>query len=206
VSLARIVVGAVSLATTSVVRAVEAAASDRSSTGERRANAAEDAVRSLAKAVTWVPGVSVVTVSTTRLARIARSERARSEEAASRFVAALLPEVTDALLARLDLTRIVVDNVDLDEVVKGVDIEAVVNRVDLVGIANYLIDELEVPEIIRESTGALAVESIEQIRVQGIRADRFVSHLLDRIVRRGQERELDGPQITAHASTLPEPT
>jgi len=68
----------------------------------------------------------------------------------------------DQLAAGLDVTA-VVDRVDLDavaaridadRVVARVDLDAVVARLDLVGIAQSVIDAIDLPEIVRESTGA----------------------------------------------------
>jgi len=159
----------------------------------------------------YVPFQSQVEAAIGVLTRRINDERARSEAAADRFITTLVTDISDGILNRLDLTDIVVERVevnrliheadiqailqrvDLDEVASRLDIQAIVDRLDLVGIARNLIDELELTEIIRESTGALAVESIEQLRVQGVRADRVVSRALDRIVRRGVARNLAGP-------------
>ena len=145
------------------------------------------------------------------LTRRIDDEQARSEAAADRFITALVTDISDGILNRMDLTDIaiqrvdvdrliqeadieaVLQRVDLDEVASHLDIQAIVDRLDLVGIARNLIEELELTEIIRESTGALAVESIEQLRFQGVRADRVVSRALDRIVRKGMARNLAGP-------------
>lgn len=204
---ARIGLGMLSIATSAAGRALERAI------GTGAVPAPTETAGRRPSRGSRVPGVDAAL-------RSIREERARNEEAAARFFAALLPEVTETLLNNLDLTEIVVRRVDIDRVIEKADIEAVVrrvdldavatrldidaiiDRVDLVGMARYLMDELEVPEIIRESTGALAAESIEQLRIQGIRADRFVSHLLDRIVRRGIDRKLTGPADTGGASAI----
>jgi hypothetical protein len=232
VGFARIAVGAVSIASTSLARALERAAAD--ATGPSTAAPAEgdrpevagshpaDAPRRDNSPLKRVPGFSQLEARTAGLTRFIRDERARSEATAARFFAAVFPEMTEAFLNNLDLTKIVVQGVDLDRVVQEVDVEAVVeradlnavasrididaviDRIDLVGIARYLMDELELPEIIRESTGALAVESMEQLRVQGIRADRFVAHVFDRIVRRKAERRVSGPPAGPSGSVVPD--
>ena len=156
-------------------------------------------------------------------------ERADAEEAAARVATALLPQVLDAVLDQLDLTTIVRDHVDLDDVVAGVDLDAVIGRVDvqaiaegldidaiagridlnriaagidvdavaerldveqvlarldLAAIASQVIDEIDLPEIIRSSTGAMASETVRGVRIQGIEADRAVERFVDRVIRR----------------------
>jgi hypothetical protein len=140
-----------------------------------------------------------------------RTERTRSEAAANRFFTSLITEFIDRLLGVVDLTDIVVANLDVNRVIEQADVEAavrrvdlnaaasridaeaIVNGIDLVAIARYLMEELDVPEIIRESTSAMADDSIEQLRIRGMRADNFVAHLVDRVVRRGAERQIRGP-------------
>ena len=102
----------------------------------------------------------------------------------------------DRLLARVDLDaiadRIDVDRllarIDLDAVVAGVDLDAVVDRLDVVGLAEEVIDEIDLPEIIRESTGSMASQVVRDARMQGIGADEAVAGLVDRLLRRRGNR------------------
>lgn len=86
----------------------------------------------------------------------------------------------DSILDRLDLTSIVLGRVDLDAVVA-----AVVARLDLITLAEEVIDGVDFPEIIRESTGSMASETVRGARMQGIHADEAVGHAVDRLLRRG---------------------
>ena len=106
---------------------------------------------------------------------------------------AVVPRVTDAVLDRLDLTQIVLDHVDVDAIVAKADIEAVIDRVPIVPIADYVIDEIDLPQIIRQSTGGVATDAINSVRVQTFGADQWVSRLTDAIVRRRQ-RNLQAPR------------
>jgi hypothetical protein len=119
--------------------------------------------------------------------------------------------MSDALLDRLDLTELVLERIDvdrltdaisidrvmaridLDEVAAGIDVDAVaarldvariVDRLDLVAIANEVIDEIDLPAIIRDSTETMAAETMDGVRVHGVRADRFVSRIVDRALLR----------------------
>ena len=140
-----------------------------------------------------------------------REARTESARAAELFADAVVPQVVDAVVDRLDLTdlvleqvdlRAVISSIDLDEVVgrvdvtaiiDGLDIDAVaarvdvqkiVDRLDLVAIADGVIEELDLAAIIRGSTETMATETVDGIRVQGMHADRFVARVVDRTLRR----------------------
>ncbi|HET9647080.1 MAG TPA: hypothetical protein VFP34_02475 [Microlunatus sp.] len=107
----------------------------------------------------------------------------------------------DAVIDRLDLTAIVLDRVDLDAIARRVDVDAVVNRVDidaiaarldlqaiierldLPALAQQVIDEIDLPAIIRESSGSVASEAVRGVRMHSIEADEAVSKALDRVLR-----------------------
>lgn len=152
-------------------------------------------------------------------------DRAEAERLADAFGDALAPVMADALLDRLDLTELVVERVDVDrladaisidrlmeridlnEVAAGIDVDAVaarldvervVQRLDLVAIANEVIDGVDLPTIIRESTETMAAETMDGVRERGMRADRFVARVVDRALLRKD----DGPR---HASPSTDP-
>jgi hypothetical protein len=149
-------------------------------------------------------------------------ERAEAERLADAFGDALVPVMADALLDRLDLTELVVERVDVDrladaisidrlmeridlnEVASGIDVDAVaarldveriVDRLDLVAIANEVIDGIDLPAIIRDSTESMAAETMDGVRERGMRADRFVARVVDRALLRrdGVARDADTP-------------
>jgi hypothetical protein len=126
----------------------------------------------------------------------------------------------DAVVGRLDLDRIVRERVDLDRIVSTVDIDAiaarididaiaarididaVLNRIDLVGLAEDVIAEVDLPEIIRESTGTMASDTVRGVRMQGITADEAIGRAVNRL-RRGRRGPAppgpdgpDGPMLT----------
>jgi hypothetical protein len=98
----------------------------------------------------------------------------------------------DAVADRIDLDRIV-ERLDLDKIVARVDVDAVIDRVDLVAIAEQVIADIDLPEIIRESSGSMASEVVRDVRVQSIEADERVAHIIDRLLRRRRVRETDAP-------------
>jgi hypothetical protein len=108
----------------------------------------------------------------------------------------------EAVLDRLDLTALVAQRVDLnrlvndvdldavaarldvDGVVRTVDLDAIIARVDLVGLAEQVINAIDLPEIIRESTGSVASDTVRGARMQGIAADDAVGEAVSRAVDR----------------------
>jgi hypothetical protein len=98
----------------------------------------------------------------------------------------------DAVADRIDLDRIV-DRLEIDKIVARVDVDAVIDRVDLVALAEQIIDGIDLPEIIRESTGSMASEVVRDVRIQSIDADEKVARIIDRLLRRGRTRQTDAP-------------
>ena len=83
----------------------------------------------------------------------------------------VVPAAVAQVLQRLDLTGIVEEYVDIEEIVEGLD---------LVAITNQIMAEIDLPEIIRQSTGSVASETLRGVRMQAITADDAVSKLGER--------------------------
>jgi hypothetical protein len=134
------------------------------------------------------------------LAEQRRNQQAAAE-ATSRLVgaivAAVLDEVDlngvvarvdlDAIAARIDLNAIAA-RIDLDAIAARIDLNAIVASLDLAGLTEQVIDEVDLGEIIRESSGSMATETVDALRVQGMRGDQLVSRLVDRVLLRKGER------------------
>jgi len=105
---------------------------------------------------------------------------------------AVVPRVTDAILDRVNLTEIVLERVDIDAIVAKADMNAIIDRVPIVPIADYVIDEIDLPQIIRQSTGGIATQAINSVRVQSFGADQWIARVTDSIVRR-TKRRVDAP-------------
>jgi len=125
-------------------------------------------------------------------------ERPVSEETATAFVTKIIPELTNAILDRIDLTQIaidhldierIVDTIDLDAIVERVDLDAVIHRVDLAGIATEVIGDIDLPELIRESTGAVTSETVRTVRLGSAELDRLLGRVVDRLLNRKREEE-----------------
>ena len=79
--------------------------------------------------------------------------------AVERVLDALVPVVVAEVLRRVDLTALIIRHVDLDRVLAEVDL----------------------PEIIRESTGSLVSDSVHRVRLGGVAADEAVERLRTRL-------------------------
>lgn len=169
-------------------------------------------------------------------------------------VLALAPEVVDrgkslvaivvsAIVEELDLTRLVRDNVDLNEVAAGLDIEAILDRVDLdavirdrvdlngavalvdldeiaraididaiaaridieailgrvdmIGLANDIIDGVDLTDIIREASTSVTADVMTDVRSSGERADDAVANIVSRVLRRRANGTAEQPDAAA---------
>ena len=94
----------------------------------------------------------------------------------------------DKIVDRIDLDAIVA-RIDLDVIIARVDIDAILARVDLPGLTEQVIDEVDLGEIIRESSSTMASETVDALRVQGMHVDGLVSRIVDRILQREGQRQ-----------------
>jgi hypothetical protein len=148
------------------------------------------------------------------------AEQRRMQELAARAVGALIAALAaavvdeidlDDVVARVDLDRIaeridldriveridvdaIAQRIDLDAVVARLDIDAVVARLDLPALTEQVIDAVDLGEIIRESSSTMASETVDALRVQGMRVDSLVSGMVDRLLLRRGPRQT-GPLL-----------
>ncbi|WP_163805472.1 hypothetical protein [Mycolicibacterium anyangense] len=106
---------------------------------------------------------------------------------ATRLSVAAVTRITELVLDQIDLTALVRERVDIDAIVADVDIDAIIARIDLIGLADQIIDGVDLPAIIRESTGTVTAEVMTDVRTQTARADDVVSGFVDRMLGRSSE-------------------
>jgi hypothetical protein len=102
-----------------------------------------------------------------------------------------LRAVVESALDQLDLTEIVVERVDVNRIVAQANIDDVVDRVPMIQIADYIIEEIDLPRIIRESTGGIAMDAFTTTRYSAARTDEFVSKIVDTLLLRRKGRDLE---------------
>ena len=95
----------------------------------------------------------------------------------------------EGVLDRLDLTALVLTRVDLHRVM-----DAVLAELDLVALAQEVIDAVDLPEIIRESSGAMASDTVRGARVRGIAADDALGRVMHHLLLRRAAKE-DGSDL-----------
>jgi hypothetical protein len=74
-----------------------------------------------------------------------------------------------------------------DRVISTVDLDRVIDRIDAVTLVEEVLAELDLPALVRESTGSLASEGVRTARMTGISADEAISRGLDRFLRRSRQ-------------------
>ena len=92
-----------------------------------------------------------------------------------------MPRAVEAVVSRIDLTDLVARHVDINALVARVDVDAVAWRLDLLGIAQYVIDGVDLPDIVRSSSASLTAESLQRVRIRGADADSAVSRAVERL-------------------------
>lgn len=102
-----------------------------------------------------------------------------------------LHAVVESALNELDLTDIVVQRVDVNRIVAQANIDDVIDRVPMIQIADYIIEEIDLPQIIRESTGGIAIDAFTSTRFSAARTDEFVSKIIDTLLLRRKERDIE---------------
>jgi hypothetical protein len=120
-----------------------------------------------------------------------RAQQRRNEEVALRTVRA----VRRAVVAQ------VIEDVDVDAVLARVDIDAVVARIDVAVLAQRLLDEVDVGQIVRDSSSTLAAETADAVRAESVRADRALGHLVGRVFRRNDDSDNDLEEVVTSPRT-----
>lgn len=95
-------------------------------------------------------------------------------------------------LDELNLTEVVTERVDVDEIARTIDLDEIIDRVPIVTIAEYVIEEIDLPRIIRESTGGVATDAMDSVRLQTYGVDQAVARIVDKVLPRNK-RDVDAP-------------
>ncbi|MEE4024216.1 hypothetical protein V1Y59_14115 [Gordonia sp. PKS22-38] len=115
----------------------------------------------------------------------------------------------EAVLDRVDLDAVIRDRVDLngavalvdldgvaaridiDGIAARIDIDAILGRVDLIGLADEIIEGVDLPDIIREASTSVTADVMTDVRSTSERADDAVAQVVGRILRRARETTPD---------------
>ncbi|MEP6757601.1 MAG: hypothetical protein ABJB55_00230 [Actinomycetota bacterium] len=91
----------------------------------------------------------------------------------------------DRLIDRMDMDRLA-SRIDIDALVARLDVEAVVDNLDVAAIAADVIDELDLPQLIRDATADITSDGVRTARLRGVGADRALRRAVDRILARSE--------------------
>ncbi len=130
-----------------------------------------------------VPGVEPVLAE---LGQRAADTRGAVDDLTARVLGGVIRRIVQTALDAVDLTAIVVDNVDLDAVAERIDVDKIIHRVDLVALADTVIEGVDLPRIIRESTDSMSAEAVLGIRSQGMHADDAVAGFVGKVLGRAR--------------------
>jgi hypothetical protein len=82
----------------------------------------------------------------------------------------------------VQMVELVLDELDLNNLVR--------ERIDLIGLADDVIDGVDLQAIIRQSTATVSENVMADVRTQGERADDMVSGFVDRLLGRAREEQV----------------
>src|SRR4051794_27240462 len=99
----------------------------------------------------------------------------------------------DRAALRLDIAPILA-RVDIDGVAARLDPQKVLDRIDLIVIAREVLDALDLPEIIRQSTGFLASDAVHGIRARSVSADDAIGSAFARLMPRRRRSAESRPE------------
>lgn len=133
-------------------------------------------------------GVAVQSVNST-VATVANSALVNS------ILDKVIPYAVDSVLDRMNLTEVVLERVEIDRVVAQASMVDIIDRLPLIDLANYIIAEIDLPQIIRESTGGMAAEAVNTVRMQAIDSDAVMQRIVDRIMLRRHGRKTGVPAV-----------
>ena len=130
-----------------------------------------------------------------------QAQRAIALAEVGRVADGVVPRTVEAVLSRTDVAGVVdeldidaiVDRLDLDAIVARVDFDAVIDRIDLIGLAQYLVDGIDLPAIIRSSSGSVTTEMVRGMRRGTADADQAVERIVDRLLLRRAPRRPSAP-------------
>jgi len=113
---------------------------------------------------------------------------AQSADQFKALVTAVSVQLVDLVLDEIDLNALIHERVDIDALAADLDIEAVINRIDLIAMADRVIEGVDLPAIIRDSTSSVTAEVMTDVRSQGERADDRMAGIVNRVLGRDREQ------------------
>ncbi|MFN8034580.1 MAG: hypothetical protein U0V73_01410 [Acidimicrobiia bacterium] len=142
------------------------------------------------------------------------AEQARNRVLVSELVRRLAPELADAIVARIDLNKILaaiplerlLEGVDLGALMQRIDIGSIIASMDIGTLLAEVLDAMDLPDVVRQSTSTVGGDAIDAVRSQAIGADALVERVTDRLLLRKRNRASAEPASAPATGGPSEPT
>ena len=106
--------------------------------------------------------------------------RALAEGVVHQIVNGVVQELdVDAVVAKVDVDALLA-RIDVDALLTRIDVDAIVSRVDVVAI----LEDIGFDDLVRQSTGVLASDTVNLLRVRSMNGDVLLGRFVDRILGR----------------------
>ena len=97
-------------------------------------------------------------------------------------------QIVNGVVNELDVNGII-EKVDIDALLERIDMDALLDRIDIDGIVKRvdiaaIMDEIGIDDIVRESTGVLASDTVRIVRIRSMNCDILLARFVDRVLHR----------------------
>ena len=140
-----------------------------------------------------------VAVLSARGAELRQQDAARARTIVTR-VEPVLSAVLERVVGILPIEAILA-RVDVNTLVGQVDVGALLSRMDLGSIITDVLSQIELGDLIHDSTTSIAGDMRDGVRIDVMKVDGGVANLVDRVLRRKRERDLLVPGFNLSAAT-----
>ncbi|HEX6326220.1 MAG TPA: hypothetical protein VFZ72_06590 [Jiangellaceae bacterium] len=127
------------------------------------------------------------------------AERGRAEQRHNKQAAASALRAASAAVVNP-----IIDEIDFDAVLARVDIDAVLGGIDVSALARRVLDEIDLGQLVRESSTTMAAETADAVRARSMRADRALNRLVDHVLRRSEQRQTSLTEIPSGLLSEPD--
>jgi hypothetical protein len=110
---------------------------------------------------------------------------AESVDPIKALVSTIAVQMVELMLEEMDLTAFVRDKMDLNALAAELDLDALINEIDLIALADKVIDGVDLPAIIRNSTTSVTAVTtglVSGVRAEAERADKYVAGIVNEML------------------------
>jgi hypothetical protein len=133
------------------------------------------------------PHPSYVDPRVERWREYAQLEQARNVAFVTDTASRLVPELAEAIVARVNIGRIVAA-IPIEDMMAQIDFNAILQNLDIGRIVQQVVADVDIAAVVRESTSSIGDDAVDVVRVQSIAADQAIERIVDRVLRRSKTR------------------